>query len=448
MLEICSTLRLRGEKPITALFHASRMLNGSEAIKVLLRYCGNLKVENERLKGLSLFSGVAGLELGLTEWVKTEQYVEIDKYAQAVLRSRMEAGDIDTAHIHDDIKTFKAEKGRFDIITGGFPCVDISNAGKREGIHAERSGLWFEMQRLVSELRPRYLFVENVSAILGRGLDEVLGSLSEIGYDAVWTTLRASDVGAPHRRERWFMLAYPSSGQSREQTKQEGRKDIGGGSQEERAFSNTDQFGRNICNSPQREHEYILSQVGQPSQDKQSGGGWKCGLEQICENNVPNPLKERCGRGQTRCRTDGERTLEKDKQDNRDSVRSETEGCNRNRGRKENVPDCNSEGLERLNSKEAGTGQPKTSVRLRGRDVWRQDPADLDPSSLTDLGRMAYGTSSPLDGSKWGYTPRVYRNSKNSFRIKRLKCLGNAVVPQQAREAFIRLMQIKEELKK
>jgi len=341
------------------------MLNGSEVIKVLLRYCGNLKVENERLKGLSLFSGVAGLELGLTEWVKTEQYVEIDKYAQAVLRSRMEAGDIDTAPIHDDIKTFKAEKGRFDIITGGFPCVDISNAGKREGIHAERSGLWFEMQRLVSELRPRYLFVENVSAILGRGLDEVLGSLSEIGYDAVWTTLRASDVGAPHRRERWFMLAYP------------------------------DYLRCGTGSNNQREHQ--IYQEGQSNTKVKQQ--WKGFRSEFGES---------------------------------DSI----------------IPNTHSEGLERLNSKEAGTGQPKTSVRLRGRDVWRQDPADLDPSSLTDLGRMAYGTSSPLDGSKWGYTPRVYRNSKNSFRIKRLKCLGNAVVPQQAREAFIRLMQIKEELKK
>jgi DNA (cytosine-5)-methyltransferase 1 len=99
--------------------------------------------------------------------------------------------------------------GRGWIITGGFPCQDISVAGKGAGIEGLRSGLWFEYARLIGEIRPSYAIMENVGALTRRGLDRVLGSLSEIGYDAEWSDIRASDVGAPHRRERIWIVAYP-----------------------------------------------------------------------------------------------------------------------------------------------------------------------------------------------------------------------------------------------
>jgi len=95
------------------------------------------------------------------------------------------------------------------IISGGFPCQDISIAGKGEGINGKRSGLWFEYWRIISELRPRFAIMENVGALTFRGLDQVLGSLAEIGYNAEWQDIRASDVGAPHRRERIWIVAYP-----------------------------------------------------------------------------------------------------------------------------------------------------------------------------------------------------------------------------------------------
>jgi len=100
------------------------------------------------------------------------------------------------------------------LVTGGFPCQDISNAGKREGITGERSGLWKEMYRLIQEsialhMAPQYILVENVSALVNRGLSTVLGDLAACGYDAEWACLRASDVGAPHQRERVFLVAYP-----------------------------------------------------------------------------------------------------------------------------------------------------------------------------------------------------------------------------------------------
>lgn len=101
-----------------------------------------------------------------------------------------------------------------DILSGGFPCQDISNAGKRAGIDGERSGLWSEYARIICELRPRYVVVENVAALLGRGMERVLGDLAACGYDAEWQSIRASDVGAPHRRERIWILAYPTHGRN------------------------------------------------------------------------------------------------------------------------------------------------------------------------------------------------------------------------------------------
>jgi len=163
------------------------------------------------MNGVSLFSGVGGIELGLHEEVKTVAYVEREPYAQAVLIKRMQEGLLDEAPIYDDVRTFDGSKyrGLVDIVFGGFPCQDISVAGKGAGIkEGTRSGLFFELMRVVSEIRPPLIFLENVSAITNKGLDTVLGSLSEAGYDARWTTIRASDVGARHRRERWFCLAY------------------------------------------------------------------------------------------------------------------------------------------------------------------------------------------------------------------------------------------------
>src|SRR5215469_9902428 len=95
------------------------------------------------------------------------------------------------------------------IITGGFPCQDISNAGKRAGITGERSGLWSEMYRLICDIRPQYIIVENVSALLGRGLSRVLADLAACGYDAEWQVLSAEAFGAPHLRERVFIVGYP-----------------------------------------------------------------------------------------------------------------------------------------------------------------------------------------------------------------------------------------------
>lgn len=101
-----------------------------------------------------------------------------------------------------------------DIIAAGFPCQDISNAGRREGINGDRSGIWKNVAEAVGVLRPRLVFLENVAAIRSRGLDVVAEDLAAIRYDLRWTCLRASDVGAAHRRDRWFGLACPANSAS------------------------------------------------------------------------------------------------------------------------------------------------------------------------------------------------------------------------------------------
>jgi DNA (cytosine-5)-methyltransferase 1 len=160
---------------------------------------------------LSLFSGIGGFDLG-AQWAGLKfdkhYYSDIDDYANKVFQLRfpeaIPLGDICS------IKGKDLPHGEW-IIAGGFPCQDISVAGKGAGLAGARSGLWYEYARLIGELRPRFAIMENVGALTHRGLDAVLGSLAEIGYDAEWQDIRASDVGAPHRRERIWIVAYPDS---------------------------------------------------------------------------------------------------------------------------------------------------------------------------------------------------------------------------------------------
>jgi DNA (cytosine-5)-methyltransferase 1 len=154
----------------------------------------------------SLFAGIGGFDLGLERaGMRCEWQVEIDPYARAVLAKHWP-----DVRRHEDVRTFPPPEGEWgvDVICGGFPCQDISVAGKGAGLAGARSGLWYEYARIIGELRPRYVIVENVAALLARGMGTVLGDLSTLGYDAEWHVIPASAVGAPHRRERVWIVAY------------------------------------------------------------------------------------------------------------------------------------------------------------------------------------------------------------------------------------------------
>jgi DNA-cytosine methyltransferase len=158
---------------------------------------------------LDLFAGIGGFAPGaLRAGMEFERHYfsEVDKYAISVYKKRF-PGAVFLGDIRD-ISGSALPRGDW-LLTGGFPCQDISTAGKGAGLDGDRPGLWFEYARLIGELRPAVAVMENVGALVVRGLDRVLGSLAEIGYDAVWQDIRASDMGAPHRRERIWIVAYP-----------------------------------------------------------------------------------------------------------------------------------------------------------------------------------------------------------------------------------------------
>jgi DNA (cytosine-5)-methyltransferase 1 len=154
----------------------------------------------------SLFAGIGGFDLGFTRaGFDVSWQVEIDSWCRKVL-----AKHFPESERFEDVRTVgKHNLSRVDVIVGGFPCQDISNAGLRAGIGGERSGLWSEMHRIIRELQPHFVLVENVAALLGRGMGRVLGDLAALGYDAEWEVVSAADVGAPHLRERVWVLAYP-----------------------------------------------------------------------------------------------------------------------------------------------------------------------------------------------------------------------------------------------
>lgn len=272
------------------------------------------------LNGLDLFSGIGGLTVALSPWVKPVAYCEKERYAQSVLLSRMGDGSVPRAPIWDDIKTLRGESLNplIDIVYGGFPCQDISVAGNGAGLAGERSGLFFEICRLVKEIKPAFIFLENVPAIRTRGLREVIRALTDLGYDCRWTRVSAQEVGANHKRERWFLLAHSNS------------------------------------------------------------------------TNIRN--QQRRSRGKS-----GQREIE-----------------SRHNGQKESVANSESFGLEEKHN-EPCRGEPAKPIFRRsglnyGSDWWSVEP---------NVGRVANGIP---------------------FRVDRLRGLGNAVVPPQAREAFERLM--------
>lgn len=192
----------------------------------LVNFSGN----DEPLRELALFAGAGGGILGghLLGW-RTSCAVEINNYAACVLAQRQNDGILAPFPIWDDIRTFDGRpwRGLIDVISGGFPCQDISVAGKGAGLAGERSGLWSEMARIISEVRPCYVFIENSPMLIIRGLDRVLADLAEMGFYVEWGCISAADCGAHHQRERiWIVGNAHNHGQPATE-KQNGAKQGG-----------------------------------------------------------------------------------------------------------------------------------------------------------------------------------------------------------------------------
>jgi DNA (cytosine-5)-methyltransferase 1 len=168
---------------------------------------------SDQYQVLDLFSGIGGFALGLERaGMETVAFCEQDGYARRVLRKHWPG-----TWLYEDVRTLtkarlKADGLKPNVICGGFPCQDISCAGKGAGIEGPRSGLWSEYVRLIGDLRPRFAIVENVPNLLCRGFGRVLGDLARIGFDAEWSVISACSMGFTHTRKRMFIVAYPGGG--------------------------------------------------------------------------------------------------------------------------------------------------------------------------------------------------------------------------------------------
>ena len=185
-----------------------------------------------KLRVLDLFSGIGGFSLGLerTGGFETVAFCEIEAFLRAVLRKHWPK-----VPCYEDVRTLTADTLArdgiaVDVICGGFPCQDVSSAGLRAGLEGERSGLWKEYARLISEIRPRFVIVENVSDLLHRGFGRVLADLASLGMDAEWHCIPACGLGADHIRDRIWIIAYPNGAraeESPERGRQQRQKEVG-----------------------------------------------------------------------------------------------------------------------------------------------------------------------------------------------------------------------------
>jgi DNA (cytosine-5)-methyltransferase 1 len=322
----------------------------------------------------SLFAGVGGFDLGFERaGFQCKWQVEIDDYATKILKRHWP-----DVHRERDIRQCgRHNLERVDCIIGGFPCQDISYAGKGAGLEGARSGLFFEAIRLVCELRPRSVVLENVAGLLTRGLDRVLGTLAEVGFDAEWHCIPAAAVGAPHIRDRVFILAYRNG---------------------ESAFAEHAEVDKlpsgNVADT---EHKGLSRTRGEPQHKSQVFQPCNCSSEKG-RGNVADTKKH----GRHKGKPDRRRVQA--------GIGAGQECGLRDGG--ETVPDTNSDRREGRGQDgkpagplglRSGAGSDEVErVRLASADWWAIEPA---------VGRVAHGISK---------------------RVDRLRCLGNAIVPQVA----------------
>ena len=352
----------------------------------------------------SLFSGIGGLEMGVEHATggHVVWQVESNPFCRAVLAKHWP-----DAVRHDDVRTVGAELGCVDTFVGGFPCQDLSLAGKRAGFAGERSSLWREYRRLVDLLRPEFVLVENVPPLTtsrgGWDFAEVLGDLASLGYDATWDRFRGSDVGAPHRRERIFVLAYADGGQPEQPQRQPERGDA--------AIARAAREA--VADAEGERHETRRLSIGASAQHARAD---VCGGDAMADADV-----SRLEVGQGLCRDPREEhTTAERSGDGRDAAVAYADRV------AEREPQHEAVSVARSGRARAGSRGRSGRITLAG------------------VGRGDDGLPRGLDAHRWpagrGEAQHEWEPPRTEARVaqrkERLMALGNAVIPQVAALAW------------
>ena len=346
------------------------------------------------MNGLALCAGVGGLERGIESIIpesRTICYVEGETYPASVLASKMEAGSLPKAPIWSNVRTFdgKAWRGKVSILSGGFPCQPYSTAAKQLADKDPRD-LWPDFARIIGEVRPEFIFLENVPNVVKWALPTVLEDLSKMGYNAAWCVVAASDIGAPHKRSRWFLFAY-----SNDSSKYAMRFDASQSSPQE--FE-----GVNVSNTNSERRSEVKSNLRSGKFNVE-----RCSDERkLADTNGQSYTKPQRTGGELR-QTGSRLERRKDKGQTRDFI-----GCGG-----EKISNTNSEGTKRHRNK-SQEGQVfkrhthQKGFKLGGSSNWWQ----VEPR----VGRVVDGVAD------W---------------VHRMRACGNGVVPQQAAYAYSILME-------
>ncbi len=331
---------------------------------------------------LDLFSGVGGFSLGLeaTGGFRTVAFCEIDEFCWRVL-----ARHWPKVPCYADIRELTADALRrdgiaVDVLCGGFPCQDVSCAGRRAGIEGGRSGLWSHYARLIGELRPRYAIVENVPGLLHRGMGTVLGDLAALGYSAIWDCIPASAIGAPHRRDRVWIVAYAGhAAGSAEPGQQQGQR--------------AEVFGR-----------------GGAGDVAYSGGAQRHASER------PGQHVQRTAPQTARLGDGGEDAADPE----RDILRQQSGAVGAHEVAHAGKPGLSPSECAIVCG--ARRGEQGRAAAERGGGL---------PESF--MGRVVDGLPAGLDGDPWLVEPDIPRVAAHvKDRVQRLRALGNSIVPQIA----------------
>jgi len=354
---------------------------------------------------LALFAGAGGGILGghLLGW-QTVCAVEWEQYPASVLCARQNDGILPTFPIWDDIQTFdgKPWRGIVDVVSGGFPCQDISAAGGGAGIEGERSGMWREMARVVHEVRPKYVFVENSPMLTSRGLGTVLGDLATMGFDAKWGVLSAADVGAPHKRDRIWILARQRDNISHTDDNwlrwgQQWTKSI---EKETRELANT---RCELWDEGNSGHLDTQEEIGTSSPILNQSGGQGCGEDQVANaNGITSKIRG-------------------------NDFANEANGGKRNN----NIARSRSNDRGQFDTEKNGKMANPSNKRLQGHGNKRINDKSIEQTRLAWFGADG-------GGSDWWKTePNVGRVADGvAARMDRLKAIGNGQVSLVASTAW------------